>query len=1089
MKPFYYSRQNSARSASTNTTSKSAPGIPPNLPIPTSKFARNQSYCPPKNPPKNPPPKIPEPKPEPLTEEFKQTICENSYLGNKGYTIPKTLLSTAEIQTLITETTITPKVMGPSFGPPGAANKDSAPCLYYKKDEINFYLPRAYGIARYGLPYETRLSFGRDVREALAFASDKPLRDYQTEIINVYLEHIRKQYLDFEVFEDEGAVDFISRNSETPITPDLLNPNQTHPLPPNPEPPKMERIEYGGGGILEVPCGRGKCLGKDTPILMFDGTIKMVQDVVVGDVLMGDDSGPRNVLTLARGKEMMYKIGCKKGDGYIVNESHILSLKYGTDMNRTRKKNTVLDISVTDYLNLPKYYHGRGGPLYGYRVPIVFPEKEMEMDPYLLGYWLGDGSSKGTLITTQEAVVIKYLVECFKTRHKTLYLKYTGYQYDYRINSTNPKTCDKSNIFMNFLRTNNLINNKHIPPHYKCNSRKNQLELLAGIIDSDGYYHDNCYEVVQKSEILLDDIMFLARSLGFGVYKRKMIKTCKNNGVSGTYFSVNICGIGLEEIPTKCMRKKAHPRKLLRDCLKYRITVAPIGIDDYYGFEIDGNRRFVLGDYTVTHNTVMALKIISEIGRPAMIYVNKGFLADQWLERIATYLPKASVGRIQADTFDVEGRDIVICMIQTVYDRDYTHYPAFRQFGITIIDECHRIGSGQFSKAMFNITTPYVLGISATVDRKDGMEKALNLFLGDVLYSDKRQDGDCVQIRSVEYSDPANVEYNKVEEDFRGNVKYSTMMSKICEHRPRLDFLFRILTDLVEEYPEDISGEFGCSPTTPSKNPAQNPTEEKRGETAECPVCRNHVATDEFIQTSCSHSFCEKCLDDLETPKCPLCKKRFSISYSVSEPESTEVPGINLKPLTEYPGQNQIIVLAQYRSVLKELHKRIQTSRLTTVGYYVGGMKQEELDISKTKQILLATYSMASEGLDVATLSTLVFATPRTDIKQSVGRILRQKHARNPIVVDVVDSHSTFKNQWSKRRAYYKQNSYVIYRNTCDQYTGMKNVEKTWKCIFSPKIPTAPKTGEKSVTKKGEDSDEDDSEAIRKMAFDGICML
>jgi hypothetical protein len=101
MKPFYYSRQNYSQNARGNT-SKSAPGIPPNFPISTSKYARNQSYCPPKNPPKNPPPKIPEPKAEPLTEEFKQTICENSYLGNKGYTIPKTLLSTAEIQTLIT---------------------------------------------------------------------------------------------------------------------------------------------------------------------------------------------------------------------------------------------------------------------------------------------------------------------------------------------------------------------------------------------------------------------------------------------------------------------------------------------------------------------------------------------------------------------------------------------------------------------------------------------------------------------------------------------------------------------------------------------------------------------------------------------------------------------------------------------------------------------------------------------------------------------------------------------------------------------------------------------------------------------------
>lgn len=970
--------------------------------------------------------------PPPATEELKQAVCENSFLGNKGYTIPRTLLSESEIKLLCKETTITPKVMGPSFGPPGTA-KDSPPCVYYKKDEKYFYLPRAYGIARYGHPFETHLSFGRDVREALAFASDKPLREYQTEIINVYLEYIRKQYLDFEVFEEEEGV--IENISKTPEASDLLIPNQTHLLPPkNPE-PKMERVEYGGGGILEVPCGRGKCLGKDTPILMFDGTIKMVQDVVVGDVLMGDDSGPRNVLTLARGREQMYKIGCKKGDGYIVNESHILSLKYGTNMNRNIKKNTVLDISVTDYLNLPKYYHGRAGPLYGYRVPIVFPEKEVEMEPYLLGYWL-----------CTPDIPLPFL-----------YLNYEKYCSDVE---------------------------KYIPYHYKCNSRKIQLELLAGIIDSNAthYYGNNIYKINLKPNLkkneknntkqgsqLLQDILYVCRSLGFHAYKYK-------NGIK----------LYAEDIPVKTPQKKSEKSK--RDCLKYRITVTPIGIDDYYGFEIDGNHRFMLGDYTVTHNTVMALKIISEIGRPAMIFVNKGFLADQWLERIATYLPKASVGRIQADTFDVEGRDIVICMIQTVYDRDYTHDPAFRQFGITIIDECHRIGSGQFSKAMFNITTPYILGISATVDRKDGMEKALNLFIGDVLYSDKRQDGDCVQIRSVEYSDPTDDDYNKQEEDYRGNVKYSTMMSKICEHRPRLDFLYRILVDLVEEYPEDISDEFGGSSISPEKKTEK----EKGGSKMECMVCQQQVAIEEFVKTSCNHSFCENCLDDLETPKCPLCKKRFSIKYSDSEKTGVTEGGKPNKPpqqtLTEYPGQNQIIVLAQYRSVLKELYKRIQATGLTTVGYYVGGMKQEELDISKTKQILLATYSMASEGLDVATLSTLVFATPRTDIKQSVGRILRQKHARNPIVVDVVDSHKTFKNQWSKRRAYYKQNSYVIYRNSCDKYTGMKNVEKTWKCIFSPKKDSSGKM-EKEELKKGEDSDEDDSEAIRKMAFDGICMF
>ena len=933
-----------------------------------------------------------------ISEEYKQKVCENSYLGVRGYTIPKSVLDKEEIQFLKKATTIKPKISGPTFGPPGGMGaQDVKPYPYFRENDAKFFLPRMYGISRYGLPFETQLSFGREVvAGALDFASDKPLRDYQTHIIGTYLDHVRGQVLEFETEDGE------------------------------------EKTVYGGGGILEVPCGRGKCLGKDTPILMYDGTIKMVQDVLVGDVLMGDDSGPRNVLSLARGRENMYKIGCKKGDGYIVNESHILSLKYGTDMNRNIKKNTVLDISVTDYLNLPRYYHGRGGPLYGYRVPIVFPEQEVEMDPYLFGKWL----------CTQDDVLFQ-LPDGFE--------KYfpSGFE-------------------------------KYIPYHYKCNSRKRQLELLAGITDSNAthYYGNNSYKInlKKRGDSLLQDILYVCRSLGFHAHKYK-------NGIK----------LYAEEIPVKNPKKKSEKSK--RDCLKYRITVTPIGIDNYYGFEIDGNHRFVLGDYTVTHNTVMALKIISELKCPALIYVNKGFLADQWLERIATYLPNASVGRVQADTFDVENRDIVICMIQTIYNRDYVAKNEFKDFGITIIDEVHRIGSGEFSKALFNITTPYVLGISATVDRKDGMESVLKMFLGGMLYSDKRQDGDCVQIRCVEYADRSDDYYNKEEQDFRGNVKYSTMMSKICEHRKRTDFLYRLLCDLVAEYPENLSEEFPDA----CVNAKDLVVSEKQEPQVECPVCHGQVGLSKLVNISCKHSLCEKCLDDLEQPKCPTCKKRFTLVFSGtgdadgSKPNSKTSETKSEMVLTEYPGQNQIIVLAQYREVLRELYARITEKGLTTVGYYVGGMKQKDLDISKTKQIILATYSMASEGLDVATLSTLVFATPRTDIKQSVGRILRQKHARNPIVVDVVDTHKTFKNQATKRRTYYRQNGYAIYKCGFEEYRDMTEVETRWKVAYHPsKAKVCKSDAGGAAGGSGEehrDSDTDSDADEKKLAFDGVCMI
>jgi hypothetical protein len=311
-----------------------------------------------------------------ITEEYRTRIRENSHLGKKGYTIPKEYLHPDDLKFLYKDLFVKPVVAGATYG---VASAEETAFPVYRENDKKIYLPRFYGQERYGLPSKTDVEPGLDIE--LEFS--KSIRDYQEHIIGVYTKHV------------DAA---LCKGS----------------------------LHKGGGGILEVPCGRGKCLGKNTPILMYDGTIKMVQDIVVGDQIMGDDSMPRNVLTLARGREMMFKVSSQKGDGYIVNESHILSLKTSIKLNKKTPKNSVIDMSVTDYLNLPKYYHGRSGPLLGYRVPIEFKETKVDIDPYLLGYWLGDGSSDGTRISTQESSVIKYMVDCFKTKHPELYLKYTS---------------------------------------------------------------------------------------------------------------------------------------------------------------------------------------------------------------------------------------------------------------------------------------------------------------------------------------------------------------------------------------------------------------------------------------------------------------------------------------------------------------------------------------------------------------------------------------------------------------------------------------------------------------------------------------
>jgi hypothetical protein len=160
---------------------------------------------------------------------------------------------------------------------------------------------------------------------------------------------------------------------------------------------------------------------------------------------------------------------------------------------------------------------------------------------------------------------------------------------------------------------------------------------------------------------------------------------------------------------------------------------------------------------------------------------------------------------------------------------------------------------------------------------------------------------------------------------------------------------------------------------------------------------------------------------------------------------------------------NQIMVLCHNRSLLTYLHQAIQHRTQASVGFYVGGMKQCDLQDTEEKQIVLATYAMAAEALDIKSLATLVMVTPKTDIIQSVGRILRIKH-ENPIVVDIVDAHGIFQNQWAQRRRYYKKCNYHITQINSVAYRGMDEEDREhWKSVFT--------AGQKK-NKENEDDDE-----------------
>ena len=347
--------------------------------------------------------------------------------------------------------------------------------------------------------------------------------------------------------------------------------------------------------------GKPGCYMEGTPILMHNGKIKNVEDVKLGDIVMGDDSTPRRVLDLCHNEDDMYKIKPYKGDEIIVNKKHKLVLKC-TGYN-SHPKGEIVEITVEDFIKKSKTFQKR---YKWFKAPADFDNKELLIDPYVLGYWLGDGTYDRPEFTIfdDDTAPCDYLKEYFEM--KNLIFKQTKHVMHWRVRSKEGKIGE--NWFINSLREYGLYGNKHIPHIYKCNTREKRLSLLAGFIDSDGSYDSrgNGFDIVQKREGLIDDVVFIARSLGLSAYKKKCFKRCTNSpdpNHLGTYYRIIIYGKGIEKIPVLLKRKKCREVSKFKDNLVTGFTIQHSHYGEYYGFTLDGNHRFLLGDFSVVRNT------------------------------------------------------------------------------------------------------------------------------------------------------------------------------------------------------------------------------------------------------------------------------------------------------------------------------------------------------------------------------------------------------------------------------------------------------------------------------------------------------
>lgn len=357
-------------------------------------------------------------------------------------------------------------------------------------------------------------------------------------------------------------------------------------------------------GIL-AGAGVGKCLAKGTEVLMYDGSIKKVEDIKVGDQLMGPDSTPRTVQSLARGQEEMFTVTHTDGTNYTVNRSHILSLKFTASTPRYGfKKGDILDISVDEYLTKSDKFKSH---FKAYRTGVEFPEKKTNFDPYMMGVFLGDGAKLDGKICNQDVEILDYV---YNYMGEKLHYKVNDVSSENRCTTLSITKPNGENEYLNEIRKFVTEDNqKTIPDNYKINSEKNRLELLAGIIDTDGYLVNNCYEVVIKDDQFAKDFEYLVRSVGLHVSHRLKESTIKSTGFKGVYHRFFVSG-DVDKIPCKVERRKAQPRKQIKNSLHYGFTLESQGEGNYYGFEIDGDRRFLLGDFVVTHNTTVILNIL-----------------------------------------------------------------------------------------------------------------------------------------------------------------------------------------------------------------------------------------------------------------------------------------------------------------------------------------------------------------------------------------------------------------------------------------------------------------------------------------------
>lgn len=365
-------------------------------------------------------------------------------------------------------------------------------------------------------------------------------------------------------------------------------------------------------------------------------------------------------------------------------------------------------------------------------------------------------------------------------------------------------------------------------------------------------------------------------------------------------------------------------------------------VNTYLDCQEKQNNKALLSIATGLGKTVISCAIITKIAKKTLIVVHQTFLINQWIERINQFIPDAKIGIIKQSKKQIEGNDIVIASLQSLAMKDYD-IEEFKCFGLVIIDEIHASSGEIFKNMYYMVNFKHCLGLSATMKRKDGLEKVYYYFFGNVAYHKELEEDNDIQVHIHEYNSNDEA-YCKEYTLYGGKPNLALMMTNVTCFKPRCQMIIQIIKNVFKEDKEH---------------------------------------------------------------------------------------------------QRKILLLSDRREHLSILYEMFnETIKKKTVGYYVGGMKQKELDKSSTCDLILATSKLAATGLDISGLNTLILACPITSITQAIGRILRvpkENRIIQPLIIDISDQMSAFRNQSKKRITYYKKNKYSIKVMNSIDYIHIKN--------------------------------------------------